>query len=297
VVFTDLIGRTTAPDQRIRVAAINPGIEVYDGEVGFQLTNGERLEITGGVWPFMGGTLVMRPAAINIGVAESRTYVMEITGLQASQFVEQMELGNLAATGTFDGVIPIVFDAGGDGQLVGGELRSRAPGGNVSYVGDLTYEDMGYFANYAFRTLRDLQYNRMEIDMDGPLTGELVTQVRFDGIRQGESAERNFVSRAISGLPIVLRINIRAPFYKLMTSFKAMYDPAALRDPRDLGLIRDDGTLLREAVDQDAVDAQDEAAAAEAAEAERRALEALDDPPSADIDESDIQPPESEAMR
>ncbi len=143
-------------------------------------------------------------------------------------------------------------------------MRSRPPGGNVSYVGQLSYEDMGYFANYAFRTLRDLQYDRMEIDMNGPLTGELVTQVRFAGIRQGETAESNIVSRAIADLPIVLRINIRAPFYKLMTSLQALYDPAALRDPRELGLVRDDGTQLREAVDQDTVDAQDEAAAEEA---------------------------------
>lgn len=288
VVFSDLLGLTTAPNQRIRVAAINPGIEVNDGEVGFQLVDGERLELTGGTWPFMGGTLTMRPVAINIGVQESRTYVMEITGLQASQFIERMEMGNLAATGTFDGVIPIVFDADGNGQLVSGELRSRDPGGHLSYIGDLTYEDMGYFANYAFRTLRDLQYNRMEIDMDGPLTGELVTQVRFAGIRQGETAERNFVSRAIAGLPIVLRINIRAPFYKLMTSLRAMYDPAALRDPRDLGLVLDDGTQLRETVDQQTVDALEEAAAEEAM---RQLLESPAD------DEPDIQPPESEAMR
>ncbi|QZH74469.1 MAG: YdbH domain-containing protein [Erythrobacter sp.] len=288
VEFSDLLGLTTAPNQRIRVAAINPGIEINNGEVGFQLIDGERVEVTGGSWPFMGGTLTMRPVAINIGVQETRAYVMEITGLQASQFVERMELGNLAASGTFDGVIPIIFDADGNGQLVSGELRSRPPGGHVSYVGELTYEDMGYFANYAFRTLRDLQYDRMEIDMNGPLTGELVTQVRFAGIRQGETAESNMVSRAIAGLPIVLRINIRAPFYKLMTSLRAMYDPAALRDPRDLGLVRDDGTQLRETVDQDTVDALDEAAAEEAM---RELLEAPQ------TDEPDIQPPESEAMR
>ncbi len=42
VVFSDLLGMTTAPNQRMRVAAINPGIEINDGEVGFQLINGER---------------------------------------------------------------------------------------------------------------------------------------------------------------------------------------------------------------------------------------------------------------
>jgi len=285
VVFTDLLGLTTAPDQRIAVAGINPGIEVNQGEVGFQLINGERIEVTGGVWPFMGGTLVMRPVDINIGVAESRTYVMEITGLEAARFVENMDLGNLAATGTFDGTIPIVFDADGNGQLVSGSLQSRAPGGNLSYIGDLTYEDMSFFANYAFAALRDLRYDTMEIDMNGPLTGELVTRVRFTGIGQGEAAESNFVTRAIAEIPIDLRINIRAPFYKLITSLRAMYDPASLRDPRDLGLMTSDGTRLREAVDQETVDERDAQAAKDA---ERELLESLN------ASEPDIQPPESE---
>ncbi|AKQ43274.2 exoprotein [Aurantiacibacter atlanticus] len=285
IVFTDLLGLTTAPDQRISVGSINPGIEVTGGEVGFQLTNGELLAVTGGSWPFMGGTLSLRAVDINIGVAESRTYVMEIAGLEASRFVEQMELGNIAATGIFDGTIPIVFDADGNGRLVNGELISRPPGGHLSYIGELSYEDMSFFANYAFAALRDLRYDSMDIEMNGPLTGELVTQVRFTGIGQGETAESNIVTRALANLPIDLRINIRAPFYKLITSIRAMYDPAALRDPRDLGLLTDDGARLRETIDQQTVDKRDEAAA-EAAE--RQLLESLDN------DEPGIQPQESE---
>ncbi|MCB2066862.1 MAG: YdbH domain-containing protein, partial [Erythrobacter sp.] len=242
--FTDLLGMTTAPSQRITVEAINPGIEVYDGEMFFQLEGGELLRFQGAHWPFMGGTLTMLPVDLRFGAPEVRRYVMVIDGLEANQFVERMEMSNLAANGTFDGIIPIVFDEDGNGQLEGGALTSRPPGGNVAYVGELSYEDMGFFANYAFRTLRDLQFNRMEIQLNGPLTGELVTQVRFEGIRQGASAERNLISRAIGSIPIELRVNIRAPFYKLMTSIRALYDPASIRDPRDLGLLRDDGVRL-----------------------------------------------------
>ena len=285
VVFTDLLGLTTAPDQRIAVASINPGIEVNDGVIGFELLNGERLTITGARWPFMSGTLSMRPSEINIGVAESRSYIMDIQGLEAAQFIATMEMGNLAASGTFDGTIPIVFDDGGNGRLVAGALTARAPGGNLSYIGDLTYEDMSFFANYAFTALRDLQFDTMDIDMDGPLTGELVTRVRFTGIGQGETADSNFVTRAIGRLPIDLRINIRAPFYQLMTSLKAMYDPAALRDPRDLGLLTDDGIRLRQKVDQETVDELDAEAAAQA---ERELLESLEN------NEPAIQQQESE---
>jgi len=243
--FTDLLGLTTAPNQRLRVASINPGIEVADGEIGIELRGGEVLAFTGGSWPFMGGTLTMRPAELRIGAAEERRYVLEIEGFDASRFVEYMELGNFSARGIFDGTVPIVFDAAGNGRVVGGLLVSRPPGGNVSYVGELTYEDLGTMANMAFAALRSLDFKHMRVAMDGELTGEIVTRMRFDGVSQGEGAERNIATRAIAGLPIRFDVNLRAPFYSLIGSIRAMYDPAAIRDPRELGLLDAQGNVIR----------------------------------------------------
>lgn len=246
--FDDLIGLTTAPGQRLRVASINPGIEVLDGEVEFALRDGTILSVVGGEWPFMGGRLILESVDLNLGIEEQRRYVFRIEGLQAAQFVQQMELGNISATGLFDGVIPIVFDAAGNGRIEGGALDSRAPGGNVSYVGELTYEDLTPIANFAFDALRSLNYRSMTLRMDGALTGEIVTRVRFDGVSQGEGASRNFVTRRLASLPIRFNVNVRAPFYQLITSIKAMYDPAFVRDPRELGLIGPDGAPEREVV-------------------------------------------------
>ena len=66
-----------------------------------------------------------------------------------------MELANLSATGTFDGQMPLEFDANG-GRITGGALVSRPPGGNISYVGELTYKDLSAMGNFAFQTLRSL---------------------------------------------------------------------------------------------------------------------------------------------
>ncbi|EDL50544.1 exoprotein [Erythrobacter sp. SD-21] len=248
VEFTDLLNLTTAPDQKIRVASVNPGIEVLDGEVEFRLENGELLAVSGGSWPFMGGTLILREVDLNLGISEERAYIFEIVGLDAAQFVAQMELENISATGIFDGTIPIIFDVDGNGRIEDGILISRSPGGNISYVGELTYEDLSAIANFAFDALRSLDYSQMRVIMNGPLTGEIVTQVRFDGVRQGEGAETNFITRQIANLPLQFRINIKAQFYQLITSLKAMYDPASVRDPRELGLLDDDGTRLRRSI-------------------------------------------------
>jgi len=244
VEFTDLLGLTTAPNQRLRVASINPGVEVTGGEIEIALRGGEVLALQGATWPFMGGTLTMRPVEINFGVSEVRRYVFEIEGLDASRFVEYMELNNISATGTFDGTVPIVFDASGNGTLEEGLLISRPPGGNVSYVGELTYEDLGAVANLAFDALRSLDYRQMRVAMDGSLIGEIITRVRLDGVSQGAGAQRNMLTRAIAGLPIRLEVNVRAPFYSLLTEVRRLYDPSAVLDPRAVGLIDAQGNVI-----------------------------------------------------
>jgi hypothetical protein len=246
VEFTDLLGLTTAPGQRLHVASVNPGIEVLDGDVTFQLRGGEVLEVEGGTWPFMGGTLTMHPVDITFGAAEERRYVFEIEGLDAARFIERMELGNISATGIFDGTVPVVFDAQGNGRLEGGLLLSRPPGGNVSYVGELTYEDLGTMANLTFDALRSLDYRQMRVEMNGDLAGEVITSVRIDGVSQGAGAKRNILTRAIAGLPIRLDLNVRAQFYALLGNLRSLYDPAAVKDPRspDVGLLDEQGNPI-----------------------------------------------------
>ena len=247
--FTDLLNLTTAPGQKLRVGSVNPGIEVLDGEIEFELRDGTLLAVAGGSWPFMGGRLILRDVDFNFGASEERRYIFEIVGLEAAQFVAQMELENISATGKFDGTVPIVFDANGNGMIDTGVLISRPPGGNLSYVGELTYEDLSPIANFAFDALKSLNYDQMRVVMEGPLTGEIVTRVRFDGVSQGEGAKRNFVTRRLAAIPLQFRINIKAQFYQLLTSMKALYDPSSVRDPRELGLLSDDGRrLLRRSI-------------------------------------------------
>lgn len=275
ITFIDLLGMTTAPDQRLYLAAINPGIEIYKGEISYQVTGGEVLELNSGKWPFLGGMLTMRPSSMRFGASEVRRYVFDIDGLDAALFVDRMELNNLSATGIFDGTIPITFDTDGNGSLEGGALLSRSPGGNVSYVGGLTYEDLTPIANFAFDALRSLDYRQMEVLLDGSLTGEIVTRVRFEGVKQGDGASSNIITRQLAKLPLRFVVNIRAPFYSLITSVRALYDPSAIRDPREIGLIDDQGNAILDETGAQPVPATTATLPA---------------------DEASIQPPESETV-
>ncbi|MEJ2409397.1 MAG: YdbH domain-containing protein [Novosphingobium sp.] len=242
VVLTDLLGLVTAPDQTLHIASINPGIEVTDGTLSFEMKPDYVLQINGAKWPFMGGTLMLEPARMKIGVAETRHYTLKVQGLDASTFVRHLDLSNLSATGVFDGELPLIFDEDG-GRIENGHLVSRPPGGNVAYVGELTYKDLSTMGNFAFDMLKSVDFKRMEIDMGGTLAGEIITRVSFNGIRQGVGAKKNFVTRQIARLPIRFVLNIKAPFFSLFGPLRSLYDPNYVTDPRTLGLIGIDGRL------------------------------------------------------
>lgn len=226
--FTDLIGMVTAPHQTLHVASANPGIEVTDGVVDLELMAGQVVRLHGATWPFLGGHLRLSPGDLRMTVNEPRRFRVEIDGVDAAKFLERMELANLSATGTFDGQMPLEFDASG-GRIAGGALISRPPGGTVSYVGALSYKDLSMMANFAFDALKSLEYSSMVIGMDGNLAGDVITRVEFTGIRQSKEAKQNFVTRQISKIPVKFNLNIHAPFYSLISSMNPQPPPGAFR--------------------------------------------------------------------
>ena len=230
LVFTDLIGMVTAPHQTLRVASANPGIEVTGGVVDLELMAGQVVRLNGAVWPFLGGKLRLAPGDLRMTVNEPRRFRLEIEGLDAAQFLARMELANLSATGTFDGHLPLEFDANG-GRITGGALISRPPGGAVSYVGALSYKDLSAMANFAFDALKSLDYSSMTIGLDGNLAGDVVTRVEFAGIKQGKDTKQNFITRQIARVPVQFNINIHAPFYSLISSMNPQPPPGSFRLP------------------------------------------------------------------
>ena len=93
--------------------------------------------------------------------------------------------------------------------------------------------------NFAFQALRSIDYKHMDINLSGDLGGEIVTRVAFDGVSQGAGTKRNFITDRLAKLPIRMNVNVRAPFFALITSFKQMYDPSYLAGIVKAKLIED----------------------------------------------------------
>lgn len=235
--FDDLLSLSTPPGQEVRLGSVNPGVEVTDGRIFYQMLPGQRVRIERGIWPFAGGQLLLQPALLDFSADRPRRLTFDVSGVDAAIFLQRFEFDNISATGIFDGVLPTIFDADG-GRVLGGSLVSRDGGGTLAYVGELSNRDLGTMANLAYGALKSLRYDNLVIRLNGRIDGEMLTEVDFSGLAQGEGAETNFFTRAIAKLPFTFRIRINAPFRQLLTSARGLYDPADFIDQNLDSLLR-----------------------------------------------------------
>ncbi|MET0361170.1 MAG: YdbH domain-containing protein [Sphingobium sp.] len=249
--FTDMLNMVSAPAQEVRIAMVNPGVEVRDGLVRYRIEPNQKVHIEGGGWPFSGGQLVLLPAVMDFGADVDRYLTFRVIGLDAGAFIQAMELDNIAATGTFDGIMPLIFNAKG-GRVAGGVLTARQQGmppllmpegvlpsipcnptlqsGVLSYVGPVSNEQLGTMGKLAFDALKNLQYKCLTIMMDGALDGEMVTNVVFNGVNRGQisAGPAGFLGQKFTGLPFIFNVRIAAPFRGLLGTAQSFIDPTTL---------------------------------------------------------------------
>jgi hypothetical protein len=222
--FSDLLGLETPPGQVMTVRSINPGILVENGVIRYQLLPNQLVKIERGEWPFMGGRLVLQETILNFGRPTAKRLTFEVVGLDAHTFVQSLGFKELDATGTFDGVLPMIFDEAG-GRIVGGRLDSRPGGGSLAYNGVVNKADLGMMGNIAFNALRDLRFKSMIIRLDGDLAGEFVTRSTIEGVGLGQTSTQKIIRGLLSKIPLKLNLTIRGPFRALIATAKSFNDP------------------------------------------------------------------------
>jgi translocation and assembly module TamB len=221
--FTDLLGLATAPHQVATVQSVNPGIVVNNGVITYQLLPHNLVKIERGEWPFMGGQLILDETVLNFGTPAPKRLTFELRGFDAKQFVDSLGFSGIELTGTFDGVLPMIFDESG-GRIVGGRLDSRPPGGELKYSGT---KPAGLAPGIVFDLLSDIRYKSMIVRLNGDLAGEFASNLTIEGPSLGQTHGliAGLVRKVFSQIPLRLNVNINGPFRALIQMAKGFKDP------------------------------------------------------------------------
>lgn len=223
--FTDLLGVQTAPGQTFTVASINPGILVENGVIHYQVLSSQLVKVERGEWPFMGGQLILQETVLNFAKSTPKRLTFEVVGFDSNAFVDTLEFKEIAATGLFDGVLPMIFDDTG-GRIVGGRLDSRDPGGSLSYNGVVSRANLGFFGGLAFDALRSLRYHSMIVRLDGDLAGEFATRLTIDQVSLGQAnGTQRLLKSVVKKVPFKFNVTIKGPFRSLIATAKSVSDP------------------------------------------------------------------------
>ncbi|WP_395645037.1 YdbH domain-containing protein [Terricaulis sp.] len=231
IYFDDLFNLTTPPGQLINVGLLNPGVEVRNGRISFQLLPQQRVNIERAEFDFASGTLAVDPTEIKLGADETR-FSLSLHGIDAAALVQELNVPDLSATGRIEGAFPLRLTPR-SAFVEGGVLRATG-GGAIAYTGNAGQEMTGP-ARVAFDALRSFDYDGLELRLDGDLNGEVVSAISFSGHNSGRPVDVSPIadlpgvgSVTARGVPFHFNVQVHAPFRRLADTAATIIDPETI---------------------------------------------------------------------
>ncbi|MEJ0060818.1 MAG: YdbH domain-containing protein [Terricaulis sp.] len=234
IYFDDFFLLTTPPGQTLTVGTLNPGVAVHNGRIRFQLLPEEQVTIEQAEFDFASGILAVAPTTITLGAEETK-FELRLSDVDVAAFLAQMDFKDLQATGHVEGSFPLRLTTR-TAFIENGVLRAAPGGGTINYVGEAAQSATGAAA-VAFDALRSFRYDRLELTLNGDISGDVVTSVSFSGENTGRPVDLTPVAQlpgvgqvTARGVPFLFNVTVTAPFQRLAQSFAGIADPRALLD-------------------------------------------------------------------
>ena len=211
-VFDSLFPLRSSGLQQLRVDLIDlDALKLENGLVEFELTGDDTLYLRNAEWQWFGGVLRIRDGVIPLGM-ESSNVSMVVESLDLALLADYINMDGLSAEGRIDGVLPLVFE-GGAAKVANGILATTR-GGVFRYQGkalDSARASLGSSGELAVDALREFQFDRLTMTLNGDLDGEIEIGLRMEGKNPD----------LYGGVPIKYSINIEAPISGLIQQFRA----------------------------------------------------------------------------
>ncbi len=232
IYFDDLFALTTPPGQQVHVGVLNPGVEVSNGRVRFQLLTDQRVSIENAEFDFASGVLEMRPTTITLGADETR-FELQLRDVDASSLLSTLNVPDLQATGRLEGSFPLILTRR-SAFVEGGVVRAQGEGGTISYTGPAGQDATGV-SRIAFDALRSFRYDTLSLTLDGDLNGDVISSIEFSGRNTGRPVDLGPIapvpglgSVTVRGVPFEFNVRVSAPFRRLAQTAATITDPGSL---------------------------------------------------------------------
>ncbi len=189
-------------------------LKLENGEVYFEAPGDDTLRIQSAVWPWFGGSLGIYEGAIPLN-GRIVTIPLEVKNIDMADLFDFLDINGLSGEGRLDGRLPIVVEDG-EARIEGGSLRA-------SGVGIIEYKSIalenaansaGDAGKLAFDALSSFEFERLELDVDGSLSGEIQIGVRMEGNSDA----------VVSNAGINYNIRINAPILGLREQYQAQQE-------------------------------------------------------------------------
>ena len=208
--FTSLWPIATEGVQTIRVAGVDlDALQLGEGSIDFNLPGDETFLVPRAEFPWFGGVLGVYSATASMTGGEA-VAPMRADKIDLKQVFEYADIDGLSGEGLLNGVLPLVVEDG-RARIENGILHSEGPGA-IRYTGRAAQEaaSAGGQAKVAFDLLRNLEYNKLGITINGPLDGRLDFQIKFEGT--GDLEFNGNKAR----VPVIYNVSLDAALLELM---------------------------------------------------------------------------------
>ncbi len=216
----------TRRPQSISIERVDLGALILeDGEVLFELPGDQTLHVISAAFPWFGGEIGAYDTIAAMTGAQATTR-LEAKNVDLGQLLAFWEIEGLSGEGVVEGVLPLVIEDG-KARIRRGRLSAVGPG-VIRYAGDATSAAAGANAQaaIAFEILRNLRFETLEAEINGPLDGDLTFDLLFEGVNEIPLDDPR-VREPLSA-PIIYRIRLNAPLLTLLNNSRNAVDPQFL---------------------------------------------------------------------
>ena len=170
--------------QTATLSGFDPGFPLENGIIKFKIVPGG-VRIDQALWPIpnnigQDGKIFITPVDWRFGNVKNRA-IVNIEDVDLGTMLAGIGKDKFTATGRVSGALPAVID--GVNVLIEDGVLAVKGGGIIKYKNPATDAAAQHNENagYAFKALENFEYKELEARIDGPLDGEMMLKIVFEG--------------------------------------------------------------------------------------------------------------------